>query len=118
MPGAVRSRHPDPAGDAFRPALFTGDGERRRECDARAADHVHKVLAPEFARFGPAEQAITDAVSLITSWVSWEYMRTILGRTASEAEQNLVGALRAIFESKSATTHAHLAASDDYAPTR
>lgn len=83
-----------------------------------AVDHVHKVLAPEFARFGPAEQAITDAVSLITSWVSWEYMRTILGRTASEAEQNLVGALRAIFESKSATTHAHLAASDDYAPTR
>ncbi|MGB9112906.1 MAG: TetR/AcrR family transcriptional regulator [Acidimicrobiales bacterium] len=83
------------------------------------AEHVAKVFEPEFARFGAAQRAIVDTVNLITSWVSWEYVRTMLHRSASEAEETLVGALRALFSLKEETAAtAQLGASDDFVTSR
>jgi TetR/AcrR family transcriptional regulator, regulator of autoinduction and epiphytic fitness len=82
-------------------------------------EHVAKVFEPEFATFGGAQRAIVDTVNLITSWVSWEYVRTMLHRSATEAEETLVGALRALFSSKAEDgVTAPLDASDDFAASR
>ena len=83
------------------------------------SEHVGRVFAPEFARFGEEERAIVDTVNLITSWVSWEYVRTMLHRSASEAEETLVGALQALFSTRAQTAaNAHVGASDDFATSR
>jgi TetR/AcrR family transcriptional regulator, regulator of autoinduction and epiphytic fitness len=81
------------------------------------ADHIANVFAPEFARFGEAERALTDAVKLFSSWVSWEYMRTMQHRSAHDAEQTLVATLRVLFAHHSASA-GRLAASDDLAASR
>lgn len=82
------------------------------------SDHVAKVFGPEFVRLGESERAITDTVILVTSWVGWEYMRTMLHRSATEAEQTMIGALRALFAPKVATADARVRASDDFAASR
>lgn len=82
------------------------------------SEHVAKSLAPELSQFGPDERSMTNAVSLVTSWVGWEYLRTMLHRSAAEAEQDLVAALRTLLGPKAARTTAHFVASDDYAASR
>ncbi len=79
------------------------------------SEHVAKVFAPEFAKFGEDEKLLTDVVILLTSWVGWEYMRTMLHRSAAETEQNFIGALRMVFASQAAMASARFGASDDFA---
>ena len=81
-------------------------------------EHVSKVFAPEFARFGDDEKMLTDVVYLLTSWGSWEYTRTMLHRSATETEQNLIGALRTLFSSPSVMADARFGTSDDFATSR
>jgi TetR/AcrR family transcriptional regulator, regulator of autoinduction and epiphytic fitness len=82
------------------------------------AEHVQKVFGPEFANFGTEERLMTDTVTIVTSWVSWEYMRTMLHRSAAESEQIVVGSLRALFSSRVAPSAAQVAASTDFAASR
>jgi TetR/AcrR family transcriptional regulator, regulator of autoinduction and epiphytic fitness len=82
------------------------------------SEHVARVFEPEFARFGTEDRAIVDTVNLMTSWVSWEYIRTMLHRSASEAEQTLIGALRALFSSGPQAASAPVGANDDFATSR
>lgn len=82
------------------------------------AEHVEKVFAPELASFGAREQVMTDTVTLITSWVAWEYLRSMLNRSAAEAEQTLIGALRALLSSKPERPGAPVGASEGFATSR
>lgn len=81
------------------------------------AEHVASTFAPEFARFGEVQRPLTDAVKLFSSWVSWEYMRTMQHLSPHDAEQTLVATLRVLFADHSAAA-ARLDQRDDFAASR
>lgn len=66
------------------------------EASSTRADHVIAAFGPELRRHGAKERAITDAVVLVTAWVAWEYMRTMLERTPAAAERDVATALHAL----------------------
>ena len=67
------------------------------------------MFAPEFANFGEDETLLTDVVILLTSWVGWEYMRTMLASfRRRDAEQNLIGALRTVLVAQVAMASARV----------
>ena len=67
------------------------------------ADHVTSAFAPELRRRGDETGATTDAVILVSSWVAWEYMRTMLGRTPAAAEAIVIASLSALLSEDGST---------------
>jgi TetR/AcrR family transcriptional regulator of autoinduction and epiphytic fitness len=68
---------------------------------ATRSAHVIAAFAPELNRHGGSGE-VTDAVVLATSWVAWEYLRTMLHRPASVAEQIVITTLSRLLPSDSA----------------
>jgi TetR/AcrR family transcriptional regulator, regulator of autoinduction and epiphytic fitness len=68
-----------------------------RRASLARAEHIEAAFAPELAYLGSeGARSIVDSVVVVSSWVTWEYLRTMMHRSAREAEQVLVTALSAL----------------------
>lgn len=73
------------------------EGLRRARTIRR--EHVSAVFASELGRRSSSEdsKSLLDAVDLATSWESWNYMRSGLGRSPAAAEKVVVLVLSDLF---------------------
>jgi hypothetical protein len=65
-------------------------------CTRTRRDHVIDTFAPELRRSGDATRVMTDAVDLVTSWPTWEYLRASLGRSPAAATRVMVASLKSL----------------------
>jgi AcrR family transcriptional regulator len=65
-------------------------------CTRTRRDHVIGTFAPELRRSGDGMRVVTDAVDLVTSWPTWEYLRASLGRSPAAATRVMVASLKSL----------------------
>ncbi len=71
--------------------------EGLRRARAMRRDHISEVFAPELGRRSEDGRSLLDALDLTTSWDSWNYLRSGLGRSPSAAEKVIIRLLSDLF---------------------
>lgn len=71
--------------------------EGLRQARVTRRDHLASTFGAELARRSEDGRALLDALDLITSWDSWNYLRTSLSRSAVAAEKVVVLMLTDLF---------------------
>ncbi len=64
--------------------------EGLRQARATRRDHLSATFAPEVARRSEDGRSFLDGLDLVTSWDSWNYLRTSLNRSAVASEKVVI----------------------------
>jgi TetR/AcrR family transcriptional regulator, regulator of autoinduction and epiphytic fitness len=72
------------------PAGLVETLERRRE-------QIAETFAPELAKRGSAQKDVLDGADAVSSWQTWYFLRSELGRSTAAAERIVQGALVDLF---------------------
>ena len=65
-------------------------------CTRTRRDHVIATFAPELQRAGGGARVLTDAVDVVTSWPTWEYLRAALDRSPATTARVMVASLESL----------------------
>ncbi len=71
--------------------------EGLRKARALRRDHVAATFSSELSRRGEEQKNVLDAIDLVTSWESWNYLRAGLSRSPSAAEKVVILMLNDLF---------------------
>lgn len=71
--------------------------EGLRQARAQRREHLASTFSAELGRRSDEGRALLDALDLITSWDTWNYLRTSLSRSAAAAEKVVILMLTDLF---------------------